>query len=79
MPVAVRAAFCVREREDAGRAKSETPVRTRPHFATGALREFMLAVVRPLKGVGVWGLVFMGSGVCAYVGLCAPGVACVRR
>jgi len=36
-PVAVRARFWVREREEAGRAKSETPVRTTHHFRTGAL------------------------------------------
>lgn len=37
MPVVVRAAFWVRERDSAGRAKSETPTRTRPHFIIGAL------------------------------------------
>lgn len=31
-PVAVRAAFWVRERDSAGRAKSETPARTRAHW-----------------------------------------------
>lgn len=31
-PVQVRAAFWVRERDSAGRAKSETPARTRAHW-----------------------------------------------
>lgn len=37
MPVAVNAPFCVSESDDAGRAKSEMPASTRPHFMTGAL------------------------------------------
>lgn len=31
-PVAINAAFCVRERDSAGRAKSAAPARTRPHW-----------------------------------------------
>lgn len=37
MPVAASAPFCVSESDDAGRAKSEMPASTRPHFITGAL------------------------------------------
>lgn len=36
-PVAVKAPFWVSESFSAGRAKSEIPARTRPHFMTGAL------------------------------------------
>jgi len=35
-PVAMSAAFCVRESFSAGRRKSEAPARTTPHFMTGA-------------------------------------------
>ena len=44
-PVQVRAAFWVRERDSAGRAKSETPARTRAHW-------FELAVCLNNTGIG---------------------------
>lgn len=36
-PVAIKAAFCVKESFSAGRKKSAAPARTTPHFMTGAL------------------------------------------
>lgn len=38
-PVHMRAKFCVRESDSAGRAKSAAPAATMAHFITGALWE----------------------------------------
>jgi hypothetical protein len=47
-PVAISARFCVRESLSAGRTKSDAPVRTTPHFMTGALQisQVVLAMAR---------------------------------
>jgi len=55
-PVAVRAAFCVRERVSAGRQKSETPARTRAHWV---VLEFL---VRDGRGVHFGGIEGRGIG-----------------
>lgn len=44
-PVAVRAAFWVKESFSAGRAKSPMPARTRAHFITGALEYVAVRLV----------------------------------
>lgn len=46
-PVVVSAAFCVTESFSAGRAKSEMPANTSPHFIIGALCTDCHGLVRP--------------------------------